>query len=132
MNGDCWDEDSSPASAEADGEAAESASVQLAALARGACDALDGVAERLHLTEQVEARPLTTVAAALGVGYVLGGGLFTPTTARLIRLGVKVAALPLVRERLLERAEAAVDAMLRPAAPSPAPASPEASASPET
>jgi hypothetical protein len=52
------------------------------------------------------------IAAALGVGYVLGGGLFTPTTARLLRLGMKLASIPLVRDQLLDVAEAAVDGVL--------------------
>jgi hypothetical protein len=48
------------------------------------------------------------VAAALGVGYVLGGGLFSGLTFRLVGLGVRLAAIPLVKHQLLDLAEAAV------------------------
>ena len=47
-------------------------------------------------------------AAALGVGYVLGGGLFSALTFRLVGLGVRVAAVPLVKNQLFGLAEAAV------------------------
>ena len=48
----------------------------------------------MDLPGRVDRHPYGMVAAALGAGYVLGGGLFTPTTARLLRLGFKVASLP--------------------------------------
>jgi hypothetical protein len=38
----------------------------------------------------VEAHPVGTLATALGLGYALGGGLFTGFTARLLRLGLKL------------------------------------------
>jgi hypothetical protein len=69
--------------------------------------------ETLDLKGRVERNPYGMVLAALGVGYVLGGGLFTPLTGRLLRLGVRLAALPLVRDELLGMAESAVDALHR-------------------
>ena len=57
---------------------------------------------------RVQRHPYAMVAAALGVGYVLGGGLFSSLTFRLVGLGVRVAALPLVKDQLLGLAEAAV------------------------
>jgi hypothetical protein len=52
----------------------------------------------------VEAHPLGTLLGALGVGYVLGGGLFTAMTRRLIggglRLGFQLAVLPAVEREL--------------------------------
>ncbi|MCA2977899.1 MAG: hypothetical protein INH37_06420 [Myxococcaceae bacterium] len=77
---------------------------------------LNGLADAAGLTPKVEAAPYGMVAAALGVGYVLGGGLFTPTTLRLLRLGVKLASVPAVRDRLLDVAESAVDGLLKDAA----------------
>ena len=45
-------------------------------------------------------QPLRTVALAIGAGYVVGGGLFSGLTARLLAVAVKVglraSALPLV------------------------------------
>lgn len=81
-------------------------------LAKDANSALNGVSDAVGLTEQVEKAPYAMVAAALGVGYVVGGGLFTPTTTRLLRLGMKLASIPQVRDRLLDVAEAAIDGVL--------------------
>jgi hypothetical protein len=64
--------------------------------------------ETLDLKGRVERNPYMMMAAAFGVGYVLGGGLFTRTTARVIRLGVRLAALPMVKDELLGMAEAAI------------------------
>lgn len=74
--------------------------------ARGAVDQL---AEALDVHGRVQRHPFGMLMAAFGVGYVLGGGLFTPTTARVVRLGMKLAALPLVKDELINMAEAAVD-----------------------
>jgi hypothetical protein len=52
----------------------------------------------------VEAHPIGAVATALGVGYVLGGGLFTRLTSKLIglgfRFGVQFAVLPALEREL--------------------------------
>jgi hypothetical protein len=68
--------------------------------------------EESGLAARVREHPYGMVGAAFGLGYVAGGGLFSPTTARVIEFAVKLAALPPVREKLLEVAEAAVDAAL--------------------
>ena len=61
----------------------------------------------LDLKGRVQRNPYGMVAAALGVGYVLGGGLFTPLTARMLRVGVRLAMLPFVKDELLGMAESA-------------------------
>jgi hypothetical protein len=81
--------------------------------------AVEDLNQTLDLKGRVERNPYGMVLAALGVGYVLGGGLFTPLTARLVRLGMRFAALPLVREELLGMAESAVDALHRRSQPEP-------------
>lgn len=70
--------------------------------------AVSDLSETLDLKGRVERNPYGMMAAAIGVGYVLGGGLFTPLTARIIRLGVRLAALPFVKDELLGMAEAAL------------------------
>jgi len=60
--------------------------------------------ETLDLAGRVERNPLGMVAGALGVGFVLGGGLFTRLAARLLGLGLRaglMAALPIVQEQLV-------------------------------
>jgi hypothetical protein len=78
---------------------------QLFTDARGAVTDLSAT---LDLKGRVERNPYGMIAAALGVGYILGGGLFTPTTARLIRLGVRLSALPFVKDELLNMAQTAL------------------------
>jgi hypothetical protein len=56
----------------------------------------------------MERHPYAMLATAAAVGYVLGGGLFTATTARLVRLGLKVAALPLIKNELFNLAESSL------------------------
>lgn len=80
-------------------------------------DGLDQVEEALadakaRVEGQVIRSPYTTLAAAIGVGYVLGGGLFTPFTARVVggalRLGLRVAVLPLLQQELAVVAQEAL------------------------
>jgi len=56
----------------------------------------------LSLARQVDRHPIGVLVAALGVGFVLGGGLGSTTTRRLLgaglRLGMKYAALPLLQQ----------------------------------
>ncbi|MBL8922451.1 MAG: hypothetical protein JNJ54_26610 [Myxococcaceae bacterium] len=92
--------------------AAQEIGEQVAEVLQNANSALNGVADAVGLTERVEKSPYGMVAAALGIGYVLGGGLLTPTTFRVLRMGMKLAAIPAVRDKLLDVAEAAVDGML--------------------
>lgn len=53
-----------------------------------------------RLRQQLEERPYQTLAVVAGVGFVLGGGLFTRFAARVIasslRVGVAAAFAPLV------------------------------------
>jgi hypothetical protein len=52
----------------------------------------------LDLGALVDAHPVATLLGALGVGYVVGGGVFTSLTRRLLgtglRLGFQLAVLP--------------------------------------
>ena len=58
----------------------------------------------------VRRHPYGTVAAALGIGYALGGGIFTPLTSRLVRLGLRIgiraALLPTLKTQISELAAA--------------------------
>lgn len=59
------------------------------------------------LTRRVSEHPYQTLLVAAGVGYLLGGGLFTRLTLNALRLGARVAAIPIVRAELLGVAAAA-------------------------
>ncbi len=60
--------------------------------------------ERLDIDGRVARNPYGMMAAALGVGYLLGGGLFSPLTARLfgfgMRMGLRLAAIPFLENEL--------------------------------
>src|SRR5580704_1309031 len=62
------------------------------------------------IEERVNRNPYGTVAAALGIGYVLGGGIFTPLTSRIVglalRIGVRVALLPMLTDEISALADA--------------------------
>jgi hypothetical protein len=63
------------------------------------------------LARQTRERPGRTVALTLGAGFILGGGLLSPLTARLLgaglRLGLRFALLPMVAEGLVNLGEGA-------------------------
>ena len=69
--------------------------------------------ERLDIDGRVARNPYGMMAAALGIGYVLGGGLFSPLTARLVgfgmRMGLKLAAIPFLENELRELTESVVN-----------------------
>jgi hypothetical protein len=60
--------------------------------------------ETLDIDGRVDRHPYGSLAAALGIGYVLGGGLFSPLTARIvglgIRMGLRLAAIPFLQREL--------------------------------
>jgi hypothetical protein len=62
----------------------------------------------ITLSQRAMAHPYQTLLIAAGVGYVLGGGLFTRLTMSMLRAGVRMGALPLVRRALLDAAEVAL------------------------
>jgi F420-0:gamma-glutamyl ligase-like protein len=51
-----------------------------------------------YLTERVRSRPYSTIGAAAGLGYVLGGGLRTPLTVMLLGAVARVVTAQVVRE----------------------------------
>lgn len=61
--------------------------------------------DTLNIKGRVQRNPYGMVAGALGLGFVLGGGLFTRLTARMAGAGLRiglVAVLPLVKEKVFQ------------------------------
>ena len=85
------------------GEAFEHAS-KMVEEARAFGSAVSGSVESftraVDLRGRVQRNPIGMVLGALGVGYVLGGGLFSPTTARLLRIGVRLALIPIIKSQI--------------------------------
>ncbi len=79
---------------------------QIGANARGVVDdsrtlISDGLAT---VTDRMHSNPYQTMLIAAGVGYLLGGGLFSSLTVRLLRTGIRMAAMPMVRNELMNLA----------------------------
>lgn len=53
---------------------------------------------RRYLTAQTRHQPYTTLAVAAGVGYVLGGGLQTRLTTRLLSIAARLAVAIVARD----------------------------------
>lgn len=66
------------------------------------------VATVLDIPGRMERSPYTTLLIAAGIGFVLGGGLFTSLTGTLLRTGIRVAAMPILKTQLSALAEAAI------------------------
>jgi len=56
--------------------------------------------ERVDLSRHIQAHPFRSLLIAAGVGYVLGGGLFSRLTGQILRVGGRALLLPLVRNQL--------------------------------
>src|SRR5437016_13520341 len=54
----------------------------------------------IDLRGRVQRNPIGMVLAAAGIGYVLGGGLFSPMTSRLLKIGVRLALVPVIKSQL--------------------------------
>jgi hypothetical protein len=76
-------------------------------------DAFSDLSDAIDIKGRVRRQPYGTLAAALGIGYVLGGGIFTPLTSRIVRLalriGVRAAFLPLLKDQVAGLADALAD-----------------------
>lgn len=74
--------------------------------------AAQDIGQTVDLRGRLNRHPYGTLAMAFGVGYLLGGGLFTSTTARVVRMGMRLAAIPLVKDELLHLADQVIDGFL--------------------
>ena len=72
-------------------------------------DAVSDIKRVADIDGRVRRNPYGTVAAAVGIGYVLGGGIFTPLTARIVglglRIGIRLALLPMMKDQISELAD---------------------------
>jgi hypothetical protein len=78
----------------------------LAQVARRSSEARERLDEwRDRLVRETRKHPIRSVAVALGAGFVLGGGLFSRLTMRVVgagvRIGLRMAAVPLMTQGLV-------------------------------
>ena len=52
------------------------------------------------MSQFIQGKPLAAVGVAFGIGYILGGGLFTRTTGRLLGLGWRLGGMALAKNFL--------------------------------
>jgi hypothetical protein len=69
-------------------------------LASELSDAAKEIKSKIDLGPIVQEHPFRTVLIAAGVGYVLGGGMFTPLTGTIVRVGARAMLLPFLRNQL--------------------------------
>lgn len=84
---------------------ARAAKEDLTALANAVAAAGKSIAGRVDIPRRMREEPVKTMAIAFGVGYVAGGGFFTPTTARIVRLATRLWLLPALRRELSNQQE---------------------------
>ncbi len=68
-------------------------------------DAGSALRETLDIEGRVRRNPYGMVAGALGIGFVLGGGLFTRLAARILGAGLRIglmAALPILEKEIVQ------------------------------
>ena len=61
---------------------------------------VDRVRERHLLERYYRENPYVVLAAAAGLGYVLGGGTFSPFSRRIARVGMKALILPIAASQI--------------------------------
>ncbi len=71
-------------------------------------DLFADVADALDLPGRMERHPYQTMLVAAGIGFVASGALFSRFTMRVAGMGIRVAALPILEERLQAVARATV------------------------
>ena len=84
---------------------ARAAKEDLTALADAVASAGRKVVAKVAIDERLRNEPVKTLAIAFGVGYVVGGGFFTPTTGRFLRLATRLWLLPAIRRELTNQQE---------------------------
>jgi ElaB/YqjD/DUF883 family membrane-anchored ribosome-binding protein len=84
-------------------DAARKVGQGLGELGRALSAGREDVLEPIH--ELVQQRPLAAVGLAFGVGYVLGGGLFTRMTGRLIGISWRLGGVALAKSLLANLGE---------------------------
>jgi ElaB/YqjD/DUF883 family membrane-anchored ribosome-binding protein len=72
--------------------------------ARGLASELSAAAQeikaKMDVSQSIQAHPFRAVLVAAGVGYVLGGGLFSPLTGTILRVGFRAMLVPMLKGQL--------------------------------
>ncbi|MDZ4697277.1 MAG: hypothetical protein SGI86_19220 [Deltaproteobacteria bacterium] len=53
---------------------------------------------RSFLVDQANENPIRTILVALGAGFIVGGGLTSPLTGRILKIGLRFVSVPLLAQ----------------------------------
>lgn len=71
----------------------------------GLVEAVGAVAQTarqaINLEQRMKESPAKTLLIAAGVGYIAGGGFFTPFTGTMLRLGTRLWLIPTIRNTII-------------------------------
>ena len=88
-------------------------------LADDVSEVYERVRENGSLRELYQRNPYAALAAAAGTGYVLGGGLFSPFTKRVMKIGMKALVVPVALSKLKGLSQEAAHGEIDPEDPEP-------------
>lgn len=84
---------------------ARAAKEEISSLAGAIAGAAGKAAGHIAIRRRLREEPVKTLALAFGVGYVVGGGFFTRTTGRFLKLATRLWLLPAIRRELTNQQE---------------------------
>jgi hypothetical protein len=61
--------------------------------------AVEHFSARIDWQGRMNRCPVATMATAMALGYVLGGGLFTRFTAKIMKIGSRLVLVPMLRNK---------------------------------
>jgi hypothetical protein len=91
------------------GEAVDARSNEADEPLRQVLTGLDAAVRSFDVAGRMERQPYIMIAAAVSVGFVLGGGLFRPFASRLIRAGLRLALIPLAQQAIVRLLSPAIE-----------------------
>src|SRR5438105_10573406 len=71
------------------------------ALGRSISETSQKLQSSLDLAGRVNRAPIASVFIAVGIGYVLGGGLFSPVIKKVLKVGVRLALIFFIRGQIV-------------------------------
>ncbi len=66
-------------------------------LANDLAEAGREIRSKIDFSQAIQAHPFRAILIGAGIGYVLGGGLFSSLTRRMLRIGSRALIVPIVR-----------------------------------
>lgn len=80
-------------------------SEEVSGLAGAVSSLVEAARSKIDVERRLRDEPVKTMLIAAGVGYLAGGGFFTPFTGRLMRVGARLWLIPALKNQLVNRQE---------------------------